>query len=160
MLGQRITNAAVEGTGDADEVAGLGLLPVETRFRADKRVEPVTRQLHGCGPLDGASGSVTGYEIHMGRTRPVGTVTRPFPESGAATDRVLGTYLHGLFENDPARRAFAANVAAAAGRESAVDCPDASGPGDGAPDRAQTPYDRAAALLRESVDLAPLGFDA
>jgi adenosylcobyric acid synthase len=98
---------------------------------------------------------VTGYEIHMGRTRPVGEVTRPFPEGGAATDRVLGTYLHGLFENDAVRRAFAANVAADAGREAA-----ASREGDDRSGPHRTPYDRAAALLRESVDLAPIGFEA
>jgi adenosylcobyric acid synthase len=159
MLGRRITNAAVEGTGDADEVEGLGLLPVETRFSADKCVEPVRRELRSCGPLDGASGTVTGYEIHMGRTRPVGAVSRPFPESGAASGRVLGTYLHGLFANDAVRRAFVANVATAAGREPPVARPDTGGSGGGASDPGPTPYDRAAALLRESVDLGSLGFD-
>jgi adenosylcobyric acid synthase len=151
LLGERITNAAVEGTGDRDELEGLGLLPVETRFRAEKRVEPVTREIRGCGPLDGASGQVTGYEIHMGRTRPVGDVERPFPDGGAATGRVLGTYLHGLFENDAVRRAFVSNVAVAAGRE-----PPAADGTDGGPRR--SPYDRAGGLLSESVDLAALGF--
>jgi adenosylcobyric acid synthase len=148
MLGERVTNGSLESTGTGDEFAGLGLLPVETRFEAEKRVEPVAREISGVGPLKGAAGTVTGYEIHMGRTRLVGDAARPFPGEGAATGRVLGTYLHGLFENEGVRRAFVANVAAAAGR----DAPPAGEPSeDGA-----SPYDRAAGLLREYVDLAPL----
>jgi adenosylcobyric acid synthase len=148
MLGERVTNGSLESTGTGDEFAGIGLLPVETRFEAEKRVEPVAREISGVGPLKGAAGTVTGYEIHMGRTRLVGDAARPFPGEGAATGRVLGTYLHGLFENEGVRRAFVANVAAAAGREA----PPAGEPSeDGA-----SPYDRAAGLLREYVDLAPL----
>ncbi len=156
ILGERITNASLEGTGDADEFEGLGMLPVETRFEAEKRVEPVRRILAGCGPLAGVSGQVSGYEIHMGRTRLVGDATRPFPEGGAATGRVLGTYLHGLFENEKVRRAFVANVAGAVGRTTAVETHETTG--DNSPSSA-SPYDRAADLLRAHVDLEPLGVD-
>jgi len=148
MLGERVRNAALEGTGDDDVVPGLGLLPVETRFRADKRVQQVTRHLRGVGPLAGADCRVEGYEIHMGRTRLTGEISRPFEEGGAATDRVLGTYLHGLFENAPARRAFVRAAFADAGLEPP-----------GADGSHGSPYDRAAALLREHADveiLAPL----
>jgi adenosylcobyric acid synthase len=106
MLGERITNAGVESTRGHDAVTGFGLLPVETRFSTDKRVERVTRELEGAGPLADASGPVTGYEIHMGRSEHVGSAARPLGASSAATDRVLGTYLHGLFENENARDAF------------------------------------------------------
>jgi adenosylcobyric acid synthase len=149
MLGERVTNASIEGTGDREDIEGLGLLPVETRFESDKRVEPVIREIRGVGPLAGATGKVTGYEIHMGRTRLTGDADRPFPDGGAATDGVLGTYLHGLFENDPVRRAFLDNVATAAGREWP--------PGEASSAReAGTPYDRAAALLCEHVDVDAL----
>ncbi len=156
MLGERISNAAIEGTGDADELEGLGLLPVETRFEADKRVESVTWTLDGTGPLRGGSGRVSGYEIHMGRTRTTGPAETPFRPSdggdgdaslGAATDRILGTYLHGLFENDWVRAAFVDSVFAAAGRERPS----------GATETA-SPYDRAAALVAD-VDLDALGID-
>ncbi|MFC6836803.1 cobyric acid synthase [Halomarina ordinaria] len=145
LLGERLTNAAVEGTGGDSDLPGFGLLPVETRFEERKRVEPVTRRLVGCGPLSGAEGPVTGYEIHMGRTRALGPVDHPFPEesAGAATDRVLGTYLHGLFDNRTARDAFLDAVFAAAG----LSRPD----GEAGP----SPYDRAASLVGE-IDLAPL----
>jgi adenosylcobyric acid synthase len=158
LLGERITNAAVEGTGEREAVAGVGLLPVETRFQQDKRVEPVTRDLHGVGPLAGGDGTVTGYEIHMGRTEVLdeSVVERPLPATGdrdadgAATDRVLGTYLHGLFENDCAREAFVDAVFASAGRERPAE--HRGGQADGA-----TPYDRAADLVATHVDLAQLG---
>lgn len=150
MLGQRITNAAVEGTGSVGVIDGIGLLPVETRFTEAKRVEPVSRAIHGCGPLAGASGVVTGYEIHMGETTLLATIDRPFEESGAATDRVLGTYMHGLFENETVRDAFLDTVFECAGRErSAVTT--------GTPGKTENPYDRAATLVRQHVDLAPLG---
>lgn len=147
MLGERITNAAVEGTGDEDVIEGFDLLPVETRFSPEKRVERVERDLRGVGPLAGACGRVSGYEIHMGQTRLTGPADRPFAGEGAATDEVLGTYLHGLFENRTAREAFLDRTFEGAGRER----PDA-------PERA-SPYDRAAALVTDHVDLASLGVD-
>jgi adenosylcobyric acid synthase len=158
LLGERITNAGVESTDDLDTLAGFGLLPVETRFEADKRVEPVTREVRGVGPLSGATGTVTGYEIHMGKTRLTGDAKRPFPgdegrePDGAATDRVLGTYLHGLFENPTAREAFVAAVFAAVDRDRPSGDGSATGTAPGGIDAAA---DRAAALLDESVDLSP-----
>jgi adenosylcobyric acid synthase len=148
LLGERITNAASEGTGDRDTVACLGLLPVETRFSAEKRVERVTRELRGVGPLAGGAGPVSGYEIHAGETAILDDAARPFEGEGAATDRVLGTYLHGLFENRSAREAFLDNVFRAAGRDRPA----------GGGERDESPYDRAAALVDEYVDVATLGF--
>ncbi|WP_123537842.1 cobyric acid synthase [Halosimplex salinum] len=157
MLGERVTNAGVESTDEIDAVEGIGLLPVETRFSREKRVEQTTRRIEGVGPLDGASGEVSGYEIHMGETRAVAgdradaadgsTLSRPFPDAdaGAATDRAFGTYLHGLFENSRAREAFVDRVFASAG----VDRPTAAADSD-------DPFDGAAALVAENVDLAPL----
>lgn len=147
MLGERITNAAVEGTGDHGTVAGFGLLPIETRFSPEKRVERVERELSGVGPLAGASGRVTGYEIHMGETRPTGAIERPFEDAGAATDCTLGTYLHGLFENRVAREAFLDGVFAAGG----VERPDSRG--------SDSPYDRAARLVESNLALDALSLD-
>jgi adenosylcobyric acid synthase len=145
MLGERIENAAIEGTGDRQTVEGLGLLPVETRFFPEKRVKRAERELRGVGPLVGASGRVSGYEIHMGETTPTEPVARPFDGDGAATDDVLGTYLHGLFENEVARAAFLDAVFASAG----VRRPDGN-PEDAT---ARTPYDAAADLLTRNLDL-------
>ncbi len=147
MLGERITNAAVEGTGDRTVVGGFGLLPVETRFSHEKRVERVDRELSGAGPLAGASGRVTGYEIHMGETRPTGAVERPFEGAGAATDRVIGTYLHGLFENRVAREAFLDRVFGTTG----VERPESR--------EHDSAYDRAAGLVEANLPVGALGSD-
>jgi len=50
---------------------------------------------------------VKGYEIHMGETER-GSVERAFIEEGAVSDDglVIGTYLHGLFQNPSAVNAL------------------------------------------------------
>ena len=65
-----------------------------------------------------------GYEIHMGETRPVeGACPAPaqylrhgddLVRSGAVSGdgRVMGTYVHGLFDSEDVRRALLRNVAA------------------------------------------------
>ncbi len=145
LLGEEVTNAALEGTGDEERVDGVGLLPVRTRFEPEKTVAAVTRDLSGVGPLAGADGEVSGYEIHAGETELLEHVDRPFADDGAATGRALGTYLHGLFENAVARDAFVDAVFEFAGRERPRS--DAA-TGD--------PYERAAALVADHVDLSPL----
>ncbi|RLM59697.1 cobyric acid synthase [Halobellus sp. Atlit-31R] len=178
LLGERLVAADVESAGEdgTTELRGVGLLPVETEFSPDKRVAPVTWELDGAGPLAGASGRVAGYEIHAGETRASddhgahasGSVATPFAADGrdpialgVSAGRVLGTYLHGLFENDVAREAFVDAVFASAGTsrppEAEGDAQGAGGPpgdeprsaGVGAPSDS---YDRAAAL----VDALPL----
>lgn len=111
MLGQRLLNGRIESAReDYDEVKGVGLLPVRTEFSTDKRVEEVSRQLEGAGPLAGGEGRVSGYEIHMGSTTVLGDVPRPVGDHSAATGKVLGTYLHGIFENEVPRRSFVRNL--------------------------------------------------
>ncbi|MFW5957438.1 MAG: cobyric acid synthase CobQ, partial [Natronomonas sp.] len=157
LLGERITNASIESTrdefprstahptGKADAVDGLGLLPVETRFEPEKRVRQVTLEVTGVGPIAGASGTASGYEIHMGRTEPIARVDgdvldRPLGPDSAATESVLGTYLHGIFENPGVREAFLESVF----DHAEVDRPDQ-------PTTSHSPYDAAAALV-EAID--------
>ncbi|MFC7115765.1 cobyric acid synthase [Natronoarchaeum sp. GCM10025703] len=142
LLGERITNAAVEGTGEQTTVEAVGLLPVETAFSPEKRLVQVSKDIAGVGPLDGATGRVSGYEIHMGETALTESTDRPFAGSGAAIEQVLGTYLHGLFENGNAREAFLESVFEAAG----TDRPDRDG-------SAGSAYNRAGALIDEHVAL-------
>ncbi|TYT60469.1 cobyric acid synthase [Natrialba swarupiae] len=159
MLGERITNASLEGTGDAETVDGIGLLPVETRFGSAKRLERTTVPVDGAATplLAGADGTASGYEIHAGRTRVLdgADVSRPLGDSSAARGNVLGTYLHGLFDDDAVRKAFLECVAAEAG----VERP--HGVGFAEPtDRElgdRTPYARGARLVGEHLDLETLG---
>ena len=157
LLGDRITGAAVEGTGSVSTVDGLGLLPVETHFTTDKRVERVARSVDGVGPISGATGTVTGYEIHMGRSSPTTPeIARPIGPESAATDRVLGTYLHGLFENAAVRDAFVTTVFDAAGRLRPAVADSDSSDFAATSDTSDSPYDRAANLVADAIDLEPL----
>jgi len=146
LLGERLSNAHLEGTGEVASLDGFGLLPVETRFSTEKRVERVRCPVTGCGPIAGARGVVEGYEIHRGTTTATGPVDRPLGPESARRGRVLGTYLHGLFEHAGVRRAFVAATYAAAGRS----------PPDRPTTRSDT-FERAADLVAESLDLDALG---
>ncbi|MBB6675348.1 hypothetical protein H7C19_32285 [Cohnella nanjingensis] len=122
MLGRRLLDP--DGVESAvRETTGLGLLPTETTFAADKRTERVAGSAVGGFLGSGAEWPLAGYEIHMGRTT-VGAdrAAQPFrlrlerePEGAAeshsdgamsADGRVWGTYVHDIFRNDGLRRAW------------------------------------------------------
>ena len=152
MLGERICRADIEGTGlpaGTSTLSGIGLLPVETTFSETKRVVDTSLEIDGVGPLAGAVGTVSGYEIHMGSTESTGSVETPFGRDGKSTAAlgagrgdVIGCYLHGLFENGRLRDAFVANVYDAAGRRR----PETQA-------AAASPYDRASDLLADHCAL-------
>lgn len=104
-----------------------------------------TKPLRGSGLLEGRSGTVSGYEIHMGRTQATETVGRPLGEGSAARGRVLGTYLHGLFANEPVREAFLDAVFEYAG---------VSRPEQENTEQSHSPYDQAVTLLCEHLDVS------
>jgi len=117
MLGTVIDDE-VESEVAEGRVAGLGWLDVSTVFAADK----VTRQRRGLV----LGQRLCGYEIHHGLVRR-GPGARPWArlddgygtEDEGATDddgQVVGTTLHGLFDNDGFRMAFLADVARRRGR--------------------------------------------
>ena len=104
---------------DETEAAGLGLLPVETVFVASKHTSQVrARVVAPTGPLGEAYGeAISGYEIHNGLT--TGELPGAFqvtersgrpadhPDGAVnATGNVLGTYIHGLFDEPGFRGAF------------------------------------------------------
>lgn len=149
LLGERITGATVEGTGGRSVVDGFGLLPVETEFSATKQVVERSHWCSGTELLP--EGSMAGYEIHMGSTRATDSVEMPFSRDrqqdgtaalGAADGTVLGTYLHGLFEDTRVRRGFVDAVRSTAG----VPAPDSK-------QRFKTPHDRAAELIEANIDV-------
>lgn len=104
MLGEHIEDGVESREAAA---AGLGLLPVRTRFLPDKVLARPSRQL--------SYGTVTGYQIHHGHVQPHGG-TPFFADEGCQDGPVAGTTWHGLFENDEFRRSYLATVAAQAGR--------------------------------------------
>ena len=107
MLCREIVDCGVEDT--AGTVPGLGLLDAVTRFDLyEKRTVQVRKKVTGGGPiLEGIRGQeVSGYEIHMGVTD--ARCEKAFEDDGAVAGGglVIGTYLHGIFENENFRNAF------------------------------------------------------
>lgn len=120
MLGISIEDPqGIENNGQPVCRAGLGLLPVRTMLRTEKTVQRVRgcpREFFGSGFRQETH--FEGYEIHVGETF-YETGARPFADilregtansipDGAVDDsgRALGTYVHGIFDNDDFRRLF------------------------------------------------------
>lgn len=109
MLGESL----IDPHGVDGNAPGLGLLPLVTVFEADKLLQHTTATFSDAnGPWAALNGvRAEGYEIHHGRTvqhpsmAPATVVQRnaagePIAwQCDAAHGNVLGTYLHGLFEN-------------------------------------------------------------
>ncbi len=109
MLGQEVIDKeGVEGE-PGSALRGIGLLPVTTYFENEKtrtRTAGFTADL--TGELQSLSGRrVKGYEIHMGKTvLTSGTVFSKLEgkQDGCVCGRVMGTYLHGIFDEGDFRR--------------------------------------------------------
>jgi len=119
MLGRKICDPG-HSESDLEEVEALGLFDAVTVFAADKVTHQVTAACAGNSFLgiDFSADDLTGYEIHMGRTEfssPVQSAFNITCRSGEPTARddggispdglVMGTYIHGIFDNDEFRRA-------------------------------------------------------
>ena len=122
MMGRTIVDDVESGRG---AVPGLGWLPVDTVFRREK----VTRQRRGRA----LGHRVSGYQIHHGQVSAgrgartwlrlddaYGTGDDGVTTDGASPDgdggAVLGTTLHGLFDEDGFRTGFLADVGRRRGR--------------------------------------------
>ncbi|MFC3958226.1 cobyric acid synthase [Halovivax cerinus] len=157
VLGRRLLGAHHEGTGDASTLDGLGVLPVETRFAPDKRVCRRRVTVDGCGPIAGATGEATGYEIHAGTTTVLEPVPEPVEPGSAVCESVLGTYLHGLFANPSIRSAFVDAVYRGVDGERPRSDRSTGGTTDDAIDRVATVVDRSLTLSPILGELAPPG---
>lgn len=116
MLGKTVADP--EGIeGPPGETEGLGLLDVTTVMSADKRLCQIAAR-SAAHDL-----SLTGYEIHMGRTdgpdrarpfaRIAGGVEGRDEGACSADGRITGTYLHGVFSGDAFRAAWLRDLGAA-----------------------------------------------
>jgi len=123
MMGNRILDP--HGVESLDqEAGGLRLLPVDTVFAPVKETHRVSGSVSaGTGLLSRSEGaSVDGYEIHMGSSLRRGDMAAPFCISRAGEElqsdgalsengRILGTYIHGLFNSHALRRAIMEQIA-------------------------------------------------
>ena len=105
MLGRTLADPhGIEGPPET--VEGLGLLDVTTVLEGEK----VVRRVSGRDLRSGAS--VSGYEIHIGRTDGPDTARAWLEIDGrphgavSADGRVMGAYVHGLLGEDSFRAAF------------------------------------------------------
>lgn len=118
MLGLDISDSAgLEGGG---QLRGLGLLPISTKLASEKvtrraDAQLLTSELFGQNMV---CNRTNGYEIHLGvteyqeRARPLLQIRREGQQEDVADGatsvdgRVIGTYIHGVFDDDDFRHAF------------------------------------------------------
>lgn len=120
MLGRTILDPE-HTESDLDAIEGLGLLNTRTTFATDKVTHQVTLSCRGAGFLgiEFNGENMQGYEIHMGRTDFLIPVRHAFTinsRSGETVNRqdgvisddglIMGTYVHGIFDNDAYRRSI------------------------------------------------------
>ena len=104
MLGRQIHDPlGVEGVAGSSQ--GLGLLDIETTLGADKTLKNVEGLVF---PGSAREAVVRGYEMHMGVTqgpalsRPALSLNGSPEGAQSADDRILATYVHGLFDSPEA----------------------------------------------------------
>jgi len=128
MLGKWLSDPdGVEGRAGRHQ--GLGHLDVETVMTGDKRLANVT------ATYPAAELTAEGYEIHIGRTtgadcaRAWLTIDGRAEGAASANGRIMGSYLHGLFQSDDFRAAYlsrlghqASGIAYGAEVEATLDC--------------------------------------
>jgi adenosylcobyric acid synthase len=121
MLGQKIADPLHMESAN-DEVDGLGYLPMETTFAAEKLTSQVQADCVQFAFLDQSikAEGLYGYEIHTGETKFLGELQHPFKiteranqavtiaegltSQNGAQGQVVGTYIHGIFDHDDFRR--------------------------------------------------------
>ena len=123
MLGQTLADPEGTESGRPQTLRGLGLLPTQTTFAAEKR-RTQSQATVTAEPFTGAH--LTGYEIHTGRTTvqgaPFCTLADGTPE-GCVQGQVFGTYLHGLFDSGELTEQFAAYLCRRKGIDPAAAAP-------------------------------------
>jgi adenosylcobyric acid synthase len=161
MLGEQLKDP--EHTESAiSQLAGLALLPVATVFTPEKVTRQVTAAARGNNflRLDFSADGLVGYEIHMGRSEYTKEATNAFwvdrgagapAADGAVRDDglVMGTYLHGLFDNDCFRRAVIDKLRAHKGLPAKKRSLNAA-------ERRERAYDRLARLARARLDFGKI----
>lgn len=159
MLGKEIHDPE-QTESNLGSIPGLGLLPAVTTFAADKITRQVTYDVAGSSLFGDymEQFDLQGYEIHMGRTEAVEELESVFKnvhgencsthEDGLIRQDglVMGSYMHGLFDNDHFRRQLLNRLRTRKGLAPIV--ADIS-----QEKEKQASYDRLAAVVRENLDM-------
>lgn len=162
MLGKKLRDP-YHVEGEVEEFDGIGLLDTETTFEKSKTTTQVEATI--CGNLEGymknlEGKTVKGYEIHMGITsiskdiKNINKINKKLDEQvnyleGSVNEEgnVIGTYIHGIFDEIDFTRTLLNNIREIKGLEkinSNVTSFD---------EFKQNEYDKLADLLREHLDI-------
>lgn len=152
MLGSSLNdNEAADGMPTASSpVPALGLLGHRTVFSGTKQLTRRSVLLaQGPGPFAEAAGArITGYEVHMGFHEQCSDIPLFADDTGClgsrtADGRIWGTYLHGVFDEAPFRRAWLRSLGWKA-----------AGPGQSLHARREAELDRLADAVEAALDMA------
>lgn len=162
MLGKKLKDP-YHVEGEIEEVDGISLLDIETIFETEKITTQVEATINSglCGYLSNLEGKkVTGYEIHMGITHRGDNITSldiinkkldksvNYTEGSVNKDcNVLGTYIHGIFDEIDFTRALLNNIREMKGLERIESSVTSF------KDFKDKEYDKLADLLREHLDI-------
>lgn len=153
MLGREILDPETTESS-LNKIAGLNLLDISTCFKPGKITAQVTAKALD---LPFYQGELTGYEIHMGRTKlsndekPLFSVSshdKQYLDGAVRPDfKIMGTYLHGLFDNDAFRHEYLNFIRQKRGLP-ILETQSAS-----THKKRQEAYDKLADIVRKSVDM-------
>lgn len=160
MLGREVRDRE-HTESNIDHLPGLDLLPVITEFAGTK----ITHQVkafasnHRFLGMGTSFDELAGYEIHMGRTEFLGFAEHAFtiacrsgqtissPDGVVSPDGlVMGTYIHGIFDNDQYRRALLDALRSRKGLPPIGEVLNVRA-------RKEASYDRLAKTVREHMDI-------
>jgi len=114
MLGERLCDpTGVESS--LAEIGGLGLLDMETYMEGEKMTTQYRGSIEAASEFLAGTERMTvdGYEIHQGRTtgkEPNVFLRGETDIKGVFRDNIIGTYIHGIFDNGDFTRTFLNNV--------------------------------------------------
>lgn len=157
ILGEEIVDAC--GVEDYGKISGMGLLPIVTTFEREKtrtRAEGCVADLKGMfKTLSGAK--VSGYEIHMGKSERIKNENSNLQEGhflcvegkleGYKKGNVIGSYLHGIFDEEEFRRGFLEILCKKKGIKFKSESETSY------QKYKESQYDKLAELLRENIDI-------
>jgi adenosylcobyric acid synthase len=159
ILGNKLSDPLHTESAITD-IQGLGLLDIETVFEAEKTTTQVNGQVVSKNLVRLAGKSVTGYEIHMGITKlldqaqPFVEITERLNENVSILDgaissdgKVMGSYIHGIFDDIEFTRAFLNHIRNVKGLE------DMASNVDSFEEFKEKEYERLAQVVREHVDM-------
>ena len=144
MLGKKIFDP-LHTESNNDYVEGLSLLPLTTTFAEQKLTRQVALDVVDINFLSTHihAENLSGYEIHCGQTEFTSNIKQT---SVISINNILGTYVHGIFDNDNFRRQILNAIRLNKGLEAIANTRNVHA-------EKQRNYERLAKIVRESLNM-------